>query len=393
MGKVSIGERNLLGMGLYAKASVQLGENSNGFQLSFVEPYLLDYRLAWGIDLFKKVQKSTTYTSYQTDTIGTSTRLGFALREDLTFQLRYSISQQKVSLDQYLRNCNNIDPNFGQLSGAASTFSAPYALSRFSGDPYYQAAAAAGSQTDCYSDGEASLAVRKELAQGPVLTSLVGYDLTYNTLDNNRNPTSGLLAVLKQDFAGVGGDVQYIRTTADVRSYYEVMPDVVGLLRLQGGYITGWGNKNDDSNLRMLDHFFMGPQLVRGFAPSGIGPRDLTLTNYNGSQGDALGGTTYWGASLEFQTPLYFLPKDAGIKFAVFADAGSLWNYRGPTSWSLTNETLTPSSDDMFVNSSVGIGLLWASPFGPIRFDLAYPITKRSYDRTQYFRFGGGTTF
>jgi outer membrane protein insertion porin family len=233
--------------------------------------------------------------------------------------------------------------------------------------------------------------VRKELAQGAVLTSLVGYDVTYNTLDNNRNPTSGLLAILKQDFAGAGGDVQYIRTTGNVRSYYEVMSDVVGVLHLQGGYIQGWGKKDpvDGSNLRMLDHFQMGPQLVRGFAPSGIGPRDITP----GTFGDALGGSLYWGASLEFQAPVYFLPKDAGVKFAVFADAGSLWNYVGPTYWSVTNETLQVSNNDMFINSSVGAGILWASPFGPIRFDFAFPLTKQTFDRKQMFRFGGGTTF
>ena len=111
------------------------------------------------------------------------------------------------------------------------------------------------------------------------------------------------------------------------------------MLRLQGGYIYGWGS----DGLRMLDHFQMGPNLVRGFAPSGIGPRDLT---HSGTTGDALGGSMYWGASVEFQTPLFFAPKEVGIKLAVFADAGSLWNYQGPTSWlpplpGATGEVLT----------------------------------------------------
>ena len=113
---------------------------------------------------------------------------------------------------------------------------------------------------------------------------------------------------------------------------------------------------------------------------------------------DALGGSTYWGTSVEFQTPLFFAPKEVGIKLAVFADAGSLWNYQGPTSWlppvpGATGEFLIPTANSMFINSSVGAGLLWNSPFGPLRFDLAYPVTKRAYDRTQIFRFSGGTTF
>ena len=161
-------------------------------------------------------------------------------------------------------------------------------------------------------------------------------------------------------------------------------PDIVGVLHLQGGYLAGWGGKH----LRMLDNFQMGPNLVRGFAPSGIGPRDLTP----GTTNDALGGTMFWGASVEAQTPLYFLPKEIGIKVAAFADAGSLWNYKSETSWAVTGETLQVA-DSPTVRSSVGMGLIWDSPLGPLRFDFAYALTKESYDRTQFFRFSGGTKF
>ena len=84
----------------------------------------------------------------------------------------------------------------------------------------------------------------------------------------------------------------------------------------------------------------------------------------------------YWGASLEVQTPLYFLPKEIGIKLAAFADAGSLWDYRGPTYWSVTGETLHGRPTRAAMRSSVGVGLIWDSPLGPLRFDFAYPITK-----------------
>ena len=148
----------------------------------------------------------------------------------------------------------------------------------------------------------------------------------------------------------------------------------------------------------MLDHFQMGANLVRGFQPAGIGPRDLTI----GTTNDALGGTYYWGASLEFQTPLYFLPKDTGIKVAAFADAGSLWNYVGPTTFPATGEVLSgsicatppcPVDNAMHVRSSVGVGLIWDSPFGPLRFDYSFPLSKEPYDRVQQFRFGGGAKF
>ncbi len=189
--------------------------------------------------------------------------------------------------------------------------------------------------------------------------------------------------------------MNFIRTQVEGRTYYEVLPDVVGVLKLQGGNVSGWGGRD----LRMLDHFFLGPNLVRGFAPAGIGPRDLT----NGTFNDALGGSLYWGASVEFQTPLYFLPKEIGIKAAVFADAGSLWNYEGPTSWSVTGERVEVGLDSpSMIRSSVGVGFIWDSPLGPLRFDFAYPLSKycatgiagnEVCDRTQFFRFSGGTKF
>ena len=100
----------------------------------------------------------------------------------------------------------------------------------------------------------------------------------------------------------------------------------------------------------------------------------------------------FWGASVEAQSPFHFLPKDAGIKGAVFADAGSLWDYKGPTTWNVTGETLTPADYDC--DPRLGRRRpIWNSPFGPLRFDYAFPLMKQGYDRVQQFRFGGGTKF
>ncbi len=369
--EVSIADRNLMGRGQYAKASVSYGQYSRGVDLSFVEPYLLGYRMAGGIDLFARQNLQNSYVSYNTSTYGTNLRLGLGLTEEIAFQPRYSIYRQEITLPDQYNNCKN-------------SLAAPI-----------NGGGGVTSNDSCYADGEASLPVRMELANGPVTVSMVGYTLSYNTLDNVKMPTSGLYAELKNDLAGVGGDVNFIRTQAEVRNYYEVFPDVVSVLKVQGGHITGWGGKD----LRMLDHFQMGPNLVRGFAPSGIGPRDLT----SGTTNDSLGGSMYWGASLEAQTPLYFLPKEIGIKLAAFVDAGSVWGYKGPTSWNVTGETVQVGLDSFSdIRSSAGIGLLWDSPLGPLRFDFAYPITKycqtglagnQVCDNTQFFRFSGGTKF
>jgi outer membrane protein insertion porin family len=401
LAEVSISERNFLGRGLFAKASVTYGQYARGYALSFVEPYLFDYRVALGLDLFQRQQLANSYIAYGTKTLGFSPRLGFTLREDLALQLRYSIYQQQIQLPNALANCNN-NPNNGLLA-----FNPSPAWVNLNGAPAANALGAvdaSGNGLWCYSDGEASLPVRKELQSGRTLTSSVGYSLSYNTLDNNKNPTDGLLVDWKQDFAGIGGDVSYIKSAIDVKYYTPLVADVVGLIHLQGGMLNQLGS----DQLRMLDHFQMGPNLVRGFAPNGIGPRDI---NPFGT-GDALGGTKYWGASAELQMPFWFLPKEVGLKGSVYADAGGLYDYKGTTAWAQTGEvnvagcikpTITPVSsgnclglnydDGNVVRSSVGVGLIWASPFGPLRFDYAVPITKGKYDRVQQFKFGGGTSF
>jgi len=408
LGEVSISERNLFGKGLFAKASVSYGQYARGLSLSFVDPYLLDYRVALGLDAYYRQQLSNNFISYGTKTIGFSPRLGFQLREDLSLQLRYQVYQTEISLPYYLANCNN-NPNNGLLAFNPSPAWVNANPGSVAGNT-----ATAGGQTAvdatgiglwCYSDGEASLPVRKELAAGATLTSAVGYSLNYNTLDNNRNPTDGLLIDWRQDFAGVGGDVTYLKNATDLKYYTPLVSDIVGLIHVQAGMLNQIGN----NQLRMLDQFQMGPNLVRGFAPNGIGPRDI---NPYGTQ-DALGGTKYWGASLELQMPFWFLPKEVGLKGAVYADAGSLWDYKGPTSWVATGEvnvpgciapTTTPPTnpgtclglqyaEQNVVRSSVGVGLIWASPFGPLRFDYAVPLTKGQFDRVQQFRFGGGTSF
>jgi outer membrane protein insertion porin family len=391
LAEVSISERNFLGRGLFAKASVTYGEYARGVSLSFVEPYLFDYRVAGGLDVFYREQLPNSYISYGTKTIGFSPRLGFGLREDLSLQLRYSLYQQQITLPSALDNCNNLTGNL---------FTPSYIQAKYgslNNDPSgnFQSGLLPG----CLADGESSLPVRQELANGSTWTSSVGYSLDYNTLDNNKNPTDGLLVDFKQDFAGVGGDVTYLKSAVDGKYYAPLVADIVGLIHLQGGML----NQVGDNQLRMLDQFQMGPNLVRGFAPNGMGARDLTFFPYTGS-GDALGGTKYWGASAELQMPFWFLPKEVGLKGAVYADAGSLWDYKGPTSWAATGEVngivngvkcncAMVFDDTNVIRTSVGVGLIWASPFGPLRFDYAIPLTKGKYDVVQEFKFGGGTSF
>ncbi len=339
IGELTIGERNFLGRGQYVRTSLQYGERARGVEFSFTEPYFMDYRLAAGFDLFFKETQATEFVQYGIDTMGVTLRAGARLNEELTLQVRYSIFEREIK------------------SGAAFIVSNAILDSLFNS----------------------------------VLTSSVGYSLTYNSLDNNKDPTSGLYAQFSQDFAGVGGEAKFVKTTGEVRYYRPITGDFVGMLKGSAGHVFAWGG----DQLRFIDHFNNASAIVRGFATQGFGARDIN-TNLTGGY-NSLGGTTYWAATAELQFPLWFLPKEVGIKSAFFVDVGSLYNYEGnlnvPTITATSCGTAVCLFDAESIRASAGISFIWQSPFGPLRFDLAYPLQKSPYDRTQVFRFGGGAKF
>jgi outer membrane protein insertion porin family len=353
IGEITIGERNLLGSGNTVRASVAYGQYTRGFELGATQSSFGGSGLSVGADLFAKQDLANTNRSYGSEIYGTTFKLGTALTEELGVQWRYSIYNQSTSLSPALMDCSPGNPPPG-----------------------------------CYANGEASLPVKQAVLDGPAWISAVGSTVNYNTLDNNRRPSTGVVSALNQDLAGLGGDVKFLRTTEDFRAYNPIAGDVVGMVRAQGGYVTPWGGRQ----LPLSNGFFGGPQLVRGFAPNGFGPRDLTP----GTTMDNVGGRQYWATSAELQAPVPMLPSGSGLKLGLFADAGSVWGYRGPSSLGsgpALAQSLQQSlqvADSNVMRSSLGAGLIWDSPFGPIRADYAIPTSKASYDVTQRFRFSAG---
>jgi outer membrane protein insertion porin family len=391
--EVSVSESNFMGRGQAVRLSVQAGQIARGVTFSFTEPYFLDQRISAGFDVFARRQDAYNYSIYSSTSVGGTVRFGVPVTDEVSFSPRYSIYQTTISI-----------PN---------TNSKPY------NDCTYPLAVTPGSPLvgppslffNCQTNGEASLAIKQ--SQGTILTSMIGYSLNYNTIDDFRNPHNGWLATMSQDAAGLGGTSRYLRTTGDIRYFHEIpyIDDVVGIARVQGGHLLPFGGYTP----RIQDNFNLGPSLVRGFAPGGIGPRDSNIfTTYNARNGNSLGGTDYLGGSLEVQFPLWGLPKDLGLKGALFADAGSLWNFQGRTNFSNNLPTIpgvtclaaytpeasfgqgtcvVPNSNGFRLRSSVGASVLWNSPMGPIRFDYAVVTSKASTDITQNFRFSGGTNF
>jgi outer membrane protein insertion porin family len=394
--EAAVTEKNFLGRGQYARIAVSGGQRSRGVELNFTEPYFMGQRLAAGFDLFSKYNDNTRTAYYDTRSTGINLRVALPIDDYFTVGARYSLYQTKLSIPN-----SNSDNNYR-----------PYNDCTFPSNTTYG---------NCLGNGEASLAIKE--ARGTTLTSLVGLSFIYNTRDNDQNPTEGYYIDVRPDVAGLGGDSKFGRIVGDAKFYYPIWEDVVAMAHVQGGYIAPFSGK-----LRELDHFFMGPSLVRGFAPAGIGPRD---TSYD-ARNNPIGATTYFGASLETQFPIWGLPRELGLKAALFADAGTAFGYNGrkdftgygspvgiqtytnpstaaSVSFSCSGATVTAPDllgnaqqcqgsylqvhDSHIIRSSVGASILWQSPLGPIRFDFAQAITKDRYDRTQFFRFSGGTTF
>jgi len=397
IGEVSVSESNFLGRGQAVRLSVQGGQVASGVNFSFTEPYFLDQRMAAGFDLFARHQRAYQYSIYSSTSEGGTLRLGIPITDQLTLSPHYSLYQTTIAI-----------PNSNSKPYDDCTQPLPMVTPGFS--PFYPTPTPF---LNCLSNGEAPLAIKQSV--GTITTSLAGYSLTYDTVDNFRNPHNGFHNTLTQDFAGLGGFSRYVRTTGDVRYFHEIpyLDDVVAIGHGQAGNMTPFGGYQP----RIQDNFNLGPSLVRGFSPGGIGPRDNNWLawNSNTNYGNSLGGTNYWGATAEVQFPIWGLPKDLGLRGAVFNDVGSLWDFKGRTNYSNNNlptipgvtciapysaqagygqgTCVVPQSQNMIIRSAAGASILWNSPMGPLRFDYAIPYLKAKTDITQYFRFSGGTNF
>jgi outer membrane protein insertion porin family len=214
--------------------------------------------------------------------------------------------------------------------------------------------------------------------RGNSLASLVGYTLFLDRRNDPIHPTGGFSARLSQDFAGVGGDVRYLKTEFSGAVYHGFTPEYVLSFTLKGGYIQSWGG----DQVRINDRFFEGGDSFPGFQIAGIGPRD-TNPNFQ----EALGGNLYSIGSLELSLPNH-LPEQYGIRTSLFTDVGTL---------GLLDKDQTEGEptvrDDLGLRASAGLSVFWTSPLGPIRLDFSQVLAKESYDKTEFFRFSTQTQF
>jgi outer membrane protein insertion porin family len=341
IGDISVTERNLMGKGQYVRLGFSGSLERAQVDFSFTEPRFLDRNLAAGFDAFYKTVDFQDVASFSETDAGGDVRLGFPIADNTQLGLRYKFENEDIY---------NVSDN-------------------------------------------ASLAVKQ--AAGSVNVSSVGYTVAYDTRNIPQSPTTGIFASFSQDLAGVGGDVNYLRSVVDARGYYPITNKVTLVGRAQAGDILGWGGQD----VRLTDLFFKGGETVRGFERAGFGPRDACEDPVTGDRiphktcsRDSLGGQLFWAATAEVRFPFPFLPDNLGIQGAAFVDAGSLWD---PSQLAINAVSQEGSFifDSSQVRLSTGVSIIWQSPLGPLRADLAQALLKADFDRTELFRFGASTNF
>ncbi|WP_093013139.1 outer membrane protein assembly factor BamA [Sphingobium sp. YR768] len=412
----SITQRNFRGKGQELRTSVSYSYYSKSAEIGFTEPYFMDKSIAVGGDIYRRDLNSFRYlnnndrqTTYGQTTTGFQLRAGVPITEYMSLALRYSLNYDDVTLDK-------------------STY---------------------------YTDGvcDPLLAGRYLCdAIGKRLTSSVGYSLIYDTRDNRIRATRGQNITLSQDFAGLGGDVKYVRTRLSASKFVPLGAGFIFSLSGEGGYIHSLEGERRDSAgdlvdaVRLTDRFFLGNPQIRGFDIRGIGPRvkryylqaqtdDDGKVTYvrNGSNNsvsdDALGGKIYYLARAEVEIPLGSGAREMGLRPSIFADVGAVGGLKNPgtnnfagyctvTTGTTSTTVRAPSVgncdtpavgstatyaggafDEVYLGDtlkprlSVGFGVNWNSPFGPFRIDVAKALLKQSGDDTKLINFNVGTQF
>ena len=343
---LGISERNFRGRGQNVRARVSVGSLRQQIDFSFTEPRFLGRDLRAGVDIYSYRYNFSRQSAFDTRSTGMGLRLGFPLTANASAGLRYTLRNDEVVVPAAY-----CVPGFEQVS-----------------------------PTLC-------------AQRGANVTSLFGYTVRLDRRNDTLRPTRGFFVELNQDLAGIGGDVNYLRTEASGGWYYGFSKAFVLSATASAGFIDGWHG----DNVRINDRFYKGGNTFRGFAVAGIGPRDTTAGRNN-----ALGGKLYAIGSLELTVPT-FLPEQYGIKASLFTDVGTVGmlddadkrnRFGQIVDCDFVSTTVTPCvKDDLGLRASAGLSIHWRSPMGPIRFDFSQILAKEDYDKTETFRFSTSTRF
>ncbi len=338
VGSIGLTERNFLGKGYNVNLSTTASWFRQNVTFSFTNPYFMGMPISAGFDIFATNANNQAESNYNSQQAGFALRTGFRLDENSGINLRYGLMWRDVD-------------------GISKSSAAPAVIQ----------------------------------SAGKSLKSFVSGTYTWDNLDNPLRPTNGFRGQVVGEVAGLGGDVYYSSIELHGWYFYPIYEEAV-VLKLEGNAGQMWPFAGHDVPLQ--DRYFKGGDTFRGFQPSGVGP----MQRGNDGDTDSIGGTTYAIGTVEMTFPIG-LPEEWGIGGAVFSDFGTIFGSETDTELVGTGDCKFGATRDCLVfdtatfRASVGAGILWQSPFGPLRFEVAYPLLKADYDKTEYFRFSVGTVF
>ena len=321
-------ERNFLGRGQSLLFNLETGTEDESARFAFVEPFVLGRDLQFR---FSAAYATTDYDNahYNTSVYSIEPAINFPVSENGRLTLSYRLAREGI---------------------------------------------------DDVSEGSSPIIKEEE---GDLWTSSVGYEFSYDTRRTGLNPTAGILFVFGQEFAGLGGDNQYIRTEAELTGQMLVWNEEVTLR----GTIEGGALNMLSGDSRLTDRFFLTSRQLRGFEYRGVGPRDLEVEN-----DDVLGGNYYAAMRFESEFPIG-LPDEYNITGGAFLDFGSVWGLDDVDGGDDGEDDLELVDDDFYLRSSIGLSLFWDTPLGPLRFNFSRPLAQEDYDEENNFSFAFQTQF
>jgi outer membrane protein insertion porin family len=311
---VNFAEANFLGRGQSLEFSFNTTDGSQSFNFSFTEPAFRARDLELGINAFY-TETTEQNRAFNTRDIGIRPSLGFP-----------------VSTYGRLNTYLGIEQN--EISGLVAGVSSPILVAE----------------------------------QGLRDIAYVGVQYAYDTRAAGLDPTRGVRLQFGVEYAGLGGDTEYLRATfLGIAEQKILREDVTLRASFEGGALEMLSGTS-----RLSDRFFLSSRQMRGFEAFGLGPRDTGAANR-----DALGGNLYSVARFEAAFPVG-LPDEYGISGGLFYDVGTVWGLDNVAG-------AAPIDDGQNLRSSVGVSVFWTTAIGPLRFNFSRALDFESYDRTREF--------
>ncbi|WP_229861702.1 outer membrane protein assembly factor BamA [Pseudodonghicola xiamenensis] len=331
-------ENNFLGRGQRLSFTFSTAEDSEAYVFGFTEPHLMGRDLRFDLDLGLSTTNSS-YANYDTKRVFFNPGLTFNLSEQQRLKLQYSWQSTEME---------------DRDTALAATYGP---------------------------------VVGTEIARGSESASMVGFTYTFDSRLSGLDPNAGMLFEIGADFAGLGGDSQFIRTRAKAIAQRKILNEEVTLrATFEAGALSWLGS--DDS--RTVDRFMLSSEIMRGFEPAGMGPRDMTPNSSGSPYDDALGGNFYAVARFEAEFPLG-LPEEIGLRGGLFLDVGNLWDLSNVNTAAASTGCGASGASSCIVGadgswrSVIGLSFLWTTSFGPLRFNFSRALSKEDYDKEQTF--------